>query len=78
MRKAYDSVIDGLGPFFKTHLLQITHLPILEQYNTNVFIKQGVNLELIKSYADKFSETVVFDTKIEKLKKEIEQLMKKI
>jgi plasmid replication initiation protein len=78
LRKAYDSVIEGLGPFFKTHLLQITHLPILEQYNTNVFIKQGVNLELIKSYAYKFSGTTDFDSKIESYKKEIEQLMKKI
>jgi plasmid replication initiation protein len=78
LRKAYDSVIEGLGPFFKTHLLQITHLPILEQYNSNVFIKQGVNVELIKSYTDKFAETMAFDTKIGEHKKQIELLMKEL
>ena len=55
LQKAYNTVLDGMGPFFKSHLSQILHLSIIEQYNGSVFIAQGINLELMKSYPEKFS-----------------------
>ena len=76
LQKAHDTVLEGMGPFFKSHLAQILHLPIKEQYYGSVFITQGINLELIKSYPEKFSEAQTLETQIGAYKKQIEALKK--
>jgi plasmid replication initiation protein len=74
LRKAYDTAIEGMGPFFKTHLSQITHLPIVEQYKSNIFITQSINLEMIKSYPSKFSAIEQLDEQITAGKIQMEKL----
>ncbi len=64
LRKAYDIVIEGLGPFFKTHLAKISHLPIKEQYNDNIFITQSIHSELMKLYHDRFTDAQDLDIQI--------------
>jgi plasmid replication initiation protein len=76
LREAYDTVVGGLGPFFKTHLSQISHLPIKEQYNDNIFITQSINSELMKSYLDRFTEVRALDIQIAESKAQIEALRK--
>ncbi len=76
LQKAYDTVLDGMGPFFKSHLSQILHLPMMEQYRGNVFITQGINLELIKSYPEKFSATHILEVEIGECRTQIDVLKK--
>ncbi len=64
LRKAYDIVIEGLGPFFKTQLAKISHLPIKEQYNDNIFITQSIHSELMKLYHDRFTDAQDLDIQI--------------
>jgi plasmid replication initiation protein len=77
LQTAYDTVIKGMGPFFKTHLLQITHLPTLEQYKNNIFVAQSIHTELVKCFPNKFSETVALDTQLGDFKTLMEKLKKK-
>ena len=76
LQKAYDTVLEGMGPFFKSHLAQILHLPIKEQYYGSVFITQGINFELMKSYPENFSEAQAVEIQIGVYKKQIEALKK--
>jgi plasmid replication initiation protein len=71
LRKAYDTVIQGLGPFFKTHLAQISHLPINEQYSDNIFITQSINSELMKTYHERFIDAQALDIQIAENKTQI-------
>ena len=76
LQAAYDTVLQGMGPFFKTHIAQILHLPVKEQYRGSVFIAQGINLEFIKSYPEKFIETHVWEEQIADSKIQMETLKK--
>lgn len=76
LQKAYDAALQGMGPFFKTHLSQILHLSIKDQYKNNIFIAQGINIELIKSYPEKFTETSILEVQIIENKTQIETLKK--
>ena len=76
LQTAYDTVLQGMGPFLKTHIAQILHLPLKEQYKGSVFIAQGINLEFIKSYPEKFIETHVWEGQIADSKIQMETLKK--
>ena len=68
LQKAYDTVLRDIRPFFKTHIAQILHLPIKEQYKGSVFIAQGINLKCIKFYPEKFAEVHVWERQIAELR----------
>ncbi|MEO1262056.1 MAG: replication initiation protein [Bacteroidota bacterium] len=72
----YETVMGEMGSLLKKHLSEVSTLPIREQYEGSIFLKNGMNLELAERFPEKFSEVQVIQEQIDQIENNIKSLKK--
>lgn len=76
LEAAYHHVTKEMGSFMKTHLKDVLHLPVREQYEKAIFISSGVGVYLMQNYPEQFKEAAAIDEKRDRIVQRIEAIKK--
>lgn len=74
IEKTYDSALEKMGDFFKRTHQELLTKPILEQYQSNPFIKSYMKGELYNLFPNKFLNANDLQTKIDQLQTQLQTI----